>query len=161
MTDPTPVRLAAGSGVTFGVDDLSCAAATDLGLWRDEGLEPSWTPVHGGVRAIEALLDGRVDVAYGGLGPALAARAGGAPVRIVVSMARALAQNLVVQSRMEDPDRLRGCSWGSTGSARSATTWPASRCARWVSPRTKSNGARWARRRSESRPCWTDRSTSR
>ena len=29
MTDPIPVRLAAGSGETFGVDDLSCAAATD------------------------------------------------------------------------------------------------------------------------------------
>ena len=115
MTDPIPVRLAAGSGETFGVDDLSCAAATDLGLWRDEGLEPSWTPVHGGVRAIEALMDGRVDVAYGGLGPAIAARAGGAPVRIVVSMARALAQNLVVQNRIEDPERLRGCSWALDG----------------------------------------------
>ncbi len=115
MTDPIPVRLAAGSGETFGVDDLSCAAATDLGLWRDEGLDPSWTPVHGGVRAIEALMDGRVDVAYGGLGPALAARAGGAPVRIVVSMARALAQNLVVQNRIDDPERLRGCSWALDG----------------------------------------------
>ncbi len=115
MPDPIPVRLAAGSGETFGVDDLSCAAATDLGLWRDEGLEPSWIPVHGGVRAIEALMDGRVDVAYGGLGPALAARAGGAPVRIVVSMARALAQNLVVQNRIAEPDRLRGCSWALDG----------------------------------------------
>lgn len=115
MTDPIPVRLAAGSGETFGVDDLSCAAATDLGLWRDEGLEPAWTPVHGGVRAIEALMDGRVDVAYGGLGPALAARAGGAPIRIVVSMARALAQNLVVQNRIAEPERLRGCSWALDG----------------------------------------------
>ena len=115
MTDPIPVRLAAGSGETFGVDDLSCAAATDLGLWRDEGLEPAWTPVHGGVRAIEALMEGRVDVAYGGLGPALAARAGGAPVRIVVSMARALAQNLVVQNSIGEPERLRGCSWGLDG----------------------------------------------
>ena len=115
MTDPIPVRLAAGSGVTFGVDDLSCAAATDLGLWRDEGLEPSWTPVHGGVRAVEALMDGRVDVAYGGLGPAIAARARGAPVRIVVSMARALAQNLVVQKRIAEPGDLRGCSWALDG----------------------------------------------
>ena len=115
MPDPTPVRLAAGSGVTFGVDDLSCAAATDLGLWRDEGLEPSWTPVHGGVRAVEALMDGKVDVAYGGLGPALAARAGGAPVRIVVSMARALAQNLVAQTRIAEPEQLRGCSWALDG----------------------------------------------
>ena len=115
MPDLIPIRLAAGSGETFGVDDLSCAAATDLGLWRDEGLEPSWTPVHGGVRAIEALLDGRVDVAYGGLGPALSARAGGAPVRIVVSMARALAQNLVVQADIAEPDRLRDRSWALDG----------------------------------------------
>ena len=115
MPDLIPVRLAAGSGVTFGVDDLSCATATDLGLWRDEGLEPSWTPVHGGVRAIETLMDGRVDVAYGGLGPALAARAGGAPVRIVVSMARALAQNLVAQTRIAEPEQLRGCSWALDG----------------------------------------------
>lgn len=110
-----PIRLAAGSGETFGVDDLACAAATDLDLWRDEGLEPSWTPVHGGVRAIEALMEGRVDVAYGGLGPALAARAGGAPVRIVVSMARGLAQNLVVQSRIAEPEQLRGRSWALDG----------------------------------------------
>ena len=115
MPRSIPVRLAAGSGKTFGVDDLSCAAATDLGLWRDEGLEAAWTPVHGGVRAIEALMDGRVDVAYGGLGPALAARAGGAPVRIVVSMARALAQNLVVQTRIAEPEQLRGCSWALDG----------------------------------------------
>ena len=115
MPRSIPVRLAAGSGETFGVDDLSCAAATDLGLWHDEGLETAWTPVHGGVRAIEALMDGRVDVAYGGLGPALAARAGGAPVRIVVSMARALAQNLVVQTRIAEPEQLRGCSWALDG----------------------------------------------
>ena len=115
MSDPIPIRLAAGSGETFGVDDLACAAATDLGLWREEGLEPSWTPVHGGVRAVEALLDGRVDVAYGGLGPALAARADGAPIRIVVSMARALAQNLVVQARIGGPNGLRGRSWALDG----------------------------------------------
>ncbi len=115
MPETIPLRLAAGSGETFGVDDLSCAAATDLDLWRDECLEPTWVPVHGGVRAIEALLDGRVDVAYGGLGPALAARAGGAPIRIVVSMARALAQNLVAQSRIASADQLRGCSWALDG----------------------------------------------
>ena len=39
-----PIRLAAGSGPTFGVDDLSCAAATHLGLWEDEGLDVTWTP---------------------------------------------------------------------------------------------------------------------
>ena len=65
------IRLAAGSGPTFGVDDLACAAATHLGFWRDEGLEVSWTPVLGGVAAMQAVLDGETDVSYGGLGPVL------------------------------------------------------------------------------------------
>ena len=83
------IRLAAGSGVTFGVDDLTCAAATQLGCWSDEGLDVSWTPTKGGVAAIQAVLDDDVDVAYGGLGPAIDFRVSGALVRIVVSMARA------------------------------------------------------------------------
>ena len=98
MTDRLPIRLAAGSGPTFGVDDLSCAAATHLGLWADEGLDVTWTPVHGGVAAMQAVLDGDVDVSYGGLGPVLRFRAEGNPVRVVVSMARGLAQNLVAQN---------------------------------------------------------------
>ena len=71
MNDRLAIRMAAGSGPTFGVDDLACAAATDLGFWNDEGLDVTWTPVHGGVAAIQAVLDGRVDVSYGGLGPVL------------------------------------------------------------------------------------------
>ena len=43
MTARQKVRLAAGSGDTFGVDDLACAAATYLGLWEDEGLDVVWT----------------------------------------------------------------------------------------------------------------------
>ena len=69
MTKTLPIRLAAGSGPTFGVDDLSCAAATHLGCWEDEGLDVTWTPVHGGVAALQAVLDDVVDVSYGGLGP--------------------------------------------------------------------------------------------
>ena len=115
MPNPLPIRLAAGSGPTFGVDDLACAAATHLGCWRDEGLDVTWTPVHGGVRAVQSVLDGKTDVSYGGLGPALKFRAEGAPIRIVVSMALALAQNLVVQEGITEPGGLRGASWALDG----------------------------------------------
>ena len=115
MTDRLSVRLAAGSGKTFGVDDIACAAATTLGFWEAEGLEVSWQPVHGGVAAINAVLDSTVDVSYGGLGPLLRSRAEGRPVRAVVSMARGLAQNLVVQRRIQTPDDLRGVSWALDG----------------------------------------------
>lgn len=109
------IKLAAGSGPTFGVDDLACAAATHLGTWADLGLDVTWTPVHGGVAAMQAVLDGRVDASYGGLGPVLRFRSEGQPVRIVVSMARGLAQNLVVQKRITSTEQLRGCSWALDG----------------------------------------------
>ncbi len=114
------IRLAAGSGPTFGVDDLACAAATHLGCWSDEGLDVEWTPVRGGVAAIQAVMDGKVDASYGGLGPVLKARAEGQPARVVVSMARALAQNLVAQAKISKPENLRGVpsrkvSWAIDG----------------------------------------------
>ena len=56
MADRISIRLAAGSGPTFGVDDLACAAATRLECWHDEGLDVEWTPVHGGVAAAQAVL---------------------------------------------------------------------------------------------------------
>ena len=115
MASRLAIKLAAGSGPTFGVDDLACAAATYLGTWSDLGLDVSWTPVHGGVAAMQAVLDGRVDVSYGGLGPVLRFRSEGKPVRIVVSMARGLAQNLIVQRRITSTDQLRGCSWALDG----------------------------------------------
>lgn len=115
MTTRLSIRLAAGSGPTFGVDDLACAAATHLGTWADEGLDVTWTPVHGGVAAMQAVLDGKVDASYGGLGPVLRFRSEGKPVRIIVSMARGLAQNLVVQKRITSTDQLRGCSWALDG----------------------------------------------
>ena len=115
MTDKLPIRLAAGSGPTFGVDDLSCAAATTLGLWNEEGLDVTWTPVHGGVAAINAVLDGKVDVSYGGLGPAIKSRAEGNPIRSIVSMARGLAQNLIVQNDIKTTEQLRGVSWALDG----------------------------------------------
>ena len=109
------MRLAAGSGPTFGVDDLACAAATFLGSWADEGLDVTWTPVRGGVAAVQAVLDGQVDASYGGLGPVLKFRSEGQPIRAVVSMARALAQNLVVQKRITSTDQLHGVSWALDG----------------------------------------------
>lgn len=115
MTARLSIRLAAGSGPTFGVDDLACAAATQLGCWADEGLDVTWLPVHGGVAAMQAVLDGRVDVSYGGLGPVLRFRSEGKPVRIIVSMARGLAQNLIVQRRITSVEQLRGASWALDG----------------------------------------------
>ncbi|MCH1555568.1 MAG: ABC transporter substrate-binding protein [Pseudomonadales bacterium] len=115
MSDRLSIRLAAGSGPTFGVDDLSCAAATTLGLWADEGLDVTWTPVHGGVAAINAVLDDTVDVSYGGLGPLIKSRAEGSPVRAIVSMARGLAQNLIVQKSIQSTEDLKGVSWALDG----------------------------------------------
>lgn len=115
MTERLSIRLAAGSGPTFGVDDLACAAATHLRCWADDGLDVTWLPVHGGVAAMQAVLDGRVDASYGGLGPVLRFRSEGRPVRIVVSMARGLAQNLIVQSRITSVEHLRGASWALDG----------------------------------------------
>ena len=115
MAERFAVRLAAGSGKTFGVDDIACAAATTLGFWDAEGLDVTWQPVYGGVAAINAVLNSTVDVSYGGLGPLIRSRAEGKPVRAVVSMARGLAQNLVVQRQIETPDKLRGVSWALDG----------------------------------------------
>jgi ABC-type nitrate/sulfonate/bicarbonate transport system substrate-binding protein len=107
-----PVRLARASGSAFGVDDISCAAATDLGLFAAQGLAVAWSDWRGGVAASRAVLDGKADVAYAGFGPVMAARAQGAPCRIFVSQARALAQALVVQKDLAD---LRKKRWAVDG----------------------------------------------
>jgi ABC-type nitrate/sulfonate/bicarbonate transport system substrate-binding protein len=109
------MRLAAGSGPTFGVDDLACAAATHLGCWADLGLDVSWTPVRGGVAAMQVVMDGTVDASYGGLGPVIKYRSDGHPVRVIVSMARALAQNLVAQECIASTAQLRNISWAVDG----------------------------------------------
>ena len=59
---------------------------------------------------MQAVLDDVVDVSYGGLGPVLRFRSEGKPVRIILSMARGLAQNLVTQTRLTSVDRLKGVS---------------------------------------------------
>ena len=115
MSTTHSMRLAAGSGPTFGVDDLACAAATHLGCWEDAGLLVEWTPALGGIAAMKKVLAGEVDAAYGGLGPVLQLRAGGEKLRIIASMARALAQNLVVQPGIESVEQLRGLSWAVDG----------------------------------------------
>jgi ABC-type nitrate/sulfonate/bicarbonate transport system substrate-binding protein len=102
------ITLSAGSGPTFGVDDIACAAATQLGYWAAEGLSVEWVPARGGLAAMRLALARDVDAAYGGLGPALQLRAEGEPLRIVCSMARALAQNLVVTPRVGAVEDLVG-----------------------------------------------------
>ena len=115
MTSRFPIRMTAGSGPTFGVDDLACAAATQLGCWAAEDLDVTWIPVHGGVAAMKAVIEDQADISYGGLGPVLRFRCEGRPVRIVVSMARGLAQNLVGQQRIKEVGQLRGASWALDG----------------------------------------------
>jgi ABC-type nitrate/sulfonate/bicarbonate transport system substrate-binding protein len=107
-----PVRLARASGSAFGVDDISCAVATDLGLFKQEGLDVTWSDWRGGVAASRAALEGKVDVAYAGFGPVVALRAEGHPCRIIVSQARALAQALVVQKNFTE---LKGKTWAVDG----------------------------------------------
>jgi ABC-type nitrate/sulfonate/bicarbonate transport system substrate-binding protein len=109
------IRLAAGSGPTFGVDDLACAAATHLGFWSDQKLDVTWTPVRGGIAAIQAVMDKTVDASYGGLGPVIKYRSEGHPARVIVSMARALAQNLVAQAPIKSAAQLRNISWAVDG----------------------------------------------
>jgi ABC-type nitrate/sulfonate/bicarbonate transport system substrate-binding protein len=107
-----PVRLARASGSAFGVDDISCAVATDLGLFAAQGLAVAWSDWRGGVAASRAVLEGKADVAYAGFGPVIALRSQGQPCRIFVSQARALAQALVVQKDLQD---LRRKVWAVDG----------------------------------------------
>lgn len=105
------LRIARGSGSGFGVDDISCAACVELGFFAREGLEVEWIDARGGVAAMSAVLEGRAEVAYAGFGPVLALRAKGAPCRIFVSQARALAQALVTTTEVTKPEQLRGKLW--------------------------------------------------
>ena len=111
----TNVRLARASGSAFGVDDISCAAATQLGLFAAEGLDVHWVDARGGVAASRAALEGKVDVAYAGFGPVVALRAEGHPCRLFVSQARALAQALVTKKSLKKPEDVRGKSWAVDG----------------------------------------------
>jgi ABC-type nitrate/sulfonate/bicarbonate transport system substrate-binding protein len=105
------VRIARGSGGGFGVDDISCAACVRLGFFEREGLAVEWIDARGGVAAMNAVLEGRAEVAYAGFAPVVRLRAQGRPCRIFVSQARALAQALVVRRNIEDPRSLAGARW--------------------------------------------------
>jgi ABC-type nitrate/sulfonate/bicarbonate transport system substrate-binding protein len=106
------IRLARASGASFGVDDISCAAATQLGLFAAQGLDVQWSDWRGGVAATRAVLEGEADVAYAGFGPVVTLRAEGRPCRIFVSQARALAQALVVR---KNRGSLKGAVWAIDG----------------------------------------------
>jgi ABC-type nitrate/sulfonate/bicarbonate transport system substrate-binding protein len=106
------VRLARASGATFGVDDVSCAAATQLELFAAQGLEIQWLDRRGGVAAMRSVLEGEADVAYAGFGAVLALRAQGHPCRVFVSQARALAQALVARNNIK---HLKGATWAVDG----------------------------------------------
>jgi len=113
---PLKVRIASGAGETFGVDDIAVAAATSMGMWQAQGLTVEWIPAKGGVKALEAVFRGDADVAYGTFSPAIAARARGESARVLASMARGLAQNLVVRrERVPDVDALDGVRWAVDG----------------------------------------------
>lgn len=108
----TKVRLASGAGGTFGVDDIAVAWALTGGFWKAEGLDIEVIGVRGGVRAVDHVLNGEADVGYGTFMPCVRRRLEGKPVKIVASMALALAQNLIVnKNRISQASDLRGKKW--------------------------------------------------
>ena len=72
------IRIARGSGDGFGVDDISCAAADHLGFFARNDLAVNWVDARGGLAAMNAVLEGKADIAYGGFGPIVSLRAQGA-----------------------------------------------------------------------------------
>jgi len=113
---PLKVRIASGAGETLGVDDIAVAASDSLGFWESEGLTVEWIPARGGVKAFEAVLSGKADVSYGTFAPVIAARARGQQARVLASMARGLAQALVVRKdRVPNIDALKGVRWAVDG----------------------------------------------
>ena len=59
---------------------------------------------------MQAVLDDVIDVSYGWLGPVLRFQSEGKPVRIIVAMARGLAQNQEMQARLTSVEQLKGVS---------------------------------------------------
>mmetsp|Transcript_81974 Transcript_81974/g.244498 ORF Transcript_81974/g.244498 Transcript_81974/m.244498 type:complete len:351 (+) Transcript_81974:66-1118(+) len=110
------VRLASGAGGTFGVDDIAVAWATSGGFWEAEGLNVEWIPMRGGVNAAKAVLAGEVDGGYGTWMPVVELCRQGKPLRVLASMALALAQNLVVnKARIKTEADLQGKRWAVDG----------------------------------------------
>lgn len=110
------LKLASGAGETFGVDDIAIAWADSGGFWKREGLEIEWTPVRGGVNAAKAVLAKDVVAGYGTWVPVGKMATEGQPIQMLVSMALALAQNLVVnKSRIQSTADLKGKKWAVDG----------------------------------------------
>lgn len=110
------LRLASGAGPTFGVDDIAVAWAHSNKFIEAEGVDVEWVPVRGGVKAIEAVLAGEVHGAYGTWAPAVSRILEGAPLKILMSTALNLAQNLVVNhDRVSSTEELRGKRWAVDG----------------------------------------------
>jgi ABC-type nitrate/sulfonate/bicarbonate transport system substrate-binding protein len=110
------LRLASGAGGIFGVDDIAVAHASSGGFWEREGLDVEWVGVRGCVRAAEVVLTGQVDAGYGTWVPCVSNRVDGKPNKILVSMAQALAQNLIIdRNRIASTADLRGKRWAVDG----------------------------------------------
>ncbi|MDG6904963.1 MAG: hypothetical protein JRN20_04165 [Nitrososphaerota archaeon] len=103
---------AAGSG--FGLDDLPVAAIQKLGIDRENDLRVEWVRVRGGVKAMEALIDGEGIVAYGGYGAALL-KSGEGSLKIVASTTCGLAQELVGKAVLPRSKADRKIRWGVDG----------------------------------------------
>ncbi|CAE8637514.1 unnamed protein product [Polarella glacialis] len=116
FTTPFKVKLASGAGGTFGVDDIAVAWATSGGFWKEEGLDIEWVPARGGVKVAEAVLAGEVDGGYGTWLPCVARHLEDKPLRILLSMAQSLAQNLVARKdKITSAQDLRGKRWAVDG----------------------------------------------
>jgi len=112
----TTLKLASGAGETFGVDDIAIAWAHSGGFWQREGLQIEWTPVRGGVNAAKAVLAEDVVAGYGTWLPAVKMASAGEPIQLLVSMALALAQNLVVnKNTIKCKGDLKGKKWAVDG----------------------------------------------
>jgi len=110
------VKMASGAGATFGVDDIAIAWATSGGFWAAEGLDVEWTPARGGVKVADAVLAGEVVGGYGTWVPCVLRHREGKPLKVLASMAQALAQNLVVnKTRITCPADLKGKRWSVDG----------------------------------------------
>lgn len=110
------VKLASGAGGTFGVDDIAIAWATSGGFWEAEGLEVEWTPVRGGVNAAKAVLAGEVDGGYGTWMPVVECCRQEKPIKVLASMALALAQTLLVnKAKVPTTADLKGKRWAVDG----------------------------------------------
>lgn len=116
VSEKTKVRIASGAGTTFGVDDIAVAHATSGRFWELEGLDVEWVPARGGVKVVEAVLGKQVDAGYGTWVPCVASQLEGQPIKILGSMAQALAQNLIVnKDTVSSPAELRGKRWAVDG----------------------------------------------